>query len=86
MKLKDMIPQVRYIVTKNGNTLKKGDRIWIDFDGALMNVQAGGWLMPQEWKRLKNEVEFDKAYYEKEIEKLQAKINICKELIKKHGD
>lgn len=85
MKLKEMIPEVRYVVTKGGSTLNKGDRIWLDFDGSLMSLQGGGWLMPQEWRLFRNEVEFDTAYYEKEIEKHRAKIELCESLIKKYG-
>ena len=85
MKLKEMMPEVRYIVTKGGSTLRKGENVWLDFDGSLMCLQGGGWLMPQEWRLLRNEVEFDVAYYEKEIEKMQAKIEICRSLIAKYG-
>jgi len=85
MKLKDMIPELRYVVTKGGLTLQKGDNIWLDFDGSLMSLQGGGWLYAQEWKRLRNEVEFDVPYYEKEIEKNQAAIKTYKRLIKRHG-
>lgn len=85
MKLKEMIPEVRYVVTKGGSTLQKGDNIWLDFDGSLMCLQGGGWLMPQEWRLLRNEVELDTTYYEKEIDKYRAKIKLCEGLIKKYG-
>lgn len=85
MKLKEMVPEVRYIVTKGGSTLNKGENIWLDFDGSLMCPQGGGWLMPNEWRLLRNDVELDVAYYEKEIEKMQAKIKICRSLIAKYG-
>ena len=65
MKLREMEPGVRYIVTKNGSTLLKGDRIRLEKDGALMCTDAGGWLNPSDWKRLRNEIEIDKEYYKK---------------------
>ena len=84
MNLKDMVPEIRYVVVTRGRTLQKGDNVWLDFDGSLMCLQGGGWLMPQEWRRLRNKVEFDKEYYEKSIEKLKAKIRLCEHLIEKY--
>jgi len=86
MKLKDMVPEIRYVVVTGGTTLQKGDNIWLDFDGSLMCLPVGGWLMPQEWGRLRNDVEFDKEYYTKSIEKLKAKIRICEQLIAKYTE
>lgn len=59
MKLKEMKVGIPYIVTKGGSTLHKGDRIRLDKSGDLMNKNAGGWLKPHEWHRLRNEVRVD---------------------------
>lgn len=84
MKLKDMVPGVRYVVIKGGCTLEKGDKVWIDADKNLMSSTGGGWLPSEEWKRLRNEVKFDAEHYKKEIEKLQARIKICEDFIEQH--
>lgn len=85
MKLKEMIPDLWYVVTKGGSTLRKGENIKLNHDGYLSCPNGGGVLLPFEWKRLRNEVEFNTAYYEKEIKKFQDMIQIRKNLIKKYG-
>lgn len=85
MKLKEMIPEIRYVVTKGGSTLQEGETVWIEPDGSLMSPDGYGWLEHDDWKLLRNEVEFNMAYYEKEIEKHRAKIKMCEGLIKKYG-
>lgn len=64
MKLKDMEPNIRYVVTKGGTTLFKGDVIWIEeLKGNLKSKQTGGWLIYDDWKYLRNEVEISTKYY-----------------------
>lgn len=90
MKLRDMDKGIHYVVIKGGSTLAKGDDVWLDEDGLLYCGSAAGWLNPSEWRRLRNEVVFNVAYYQKQIVSLtaifNAKIKRCETLIEKHGE
>ena len=65
MRLNEAKKGTRYIVTTNGQTLRKGDHIYFEKDDCLVCKEAGGWLLKEDWKRLRNQIEVDWEYYNK---------------------
>lgn len=74
MKLKDMKVGVRYVVTKGGLTLFVGEHVCLRKDGCLESEEAMGWLIPDEWSKLRNEIKLDVEYYHKKKARLQEEI------------
>lgn len=74
MKLQDMKEGRQYVVTTGGPraTLRKGDRVRREHDDCLDT--GHGWLTPDHWRRLRNEVELDVVAYEKMIASYEEKI------------
>jgi hypothetical protein len=60
MKASDMQPGLRYIVTKaskNGE-FQIGDRVQLEDDGAISNVDAGGWMAVEDVPEATESAEF----------------------------
>lgn len=77
MRLSEMEPGVRYIVTKcaKRGSLKVGDRVSVLKDKTLMNHTFRGWQEEGEWKRIRvAEVEPDRKYYEAQIAWCRARL------------
>ena len=67
IKLKDMIPNIAYVVATNGITLKIGDHILKEADGCIMCKEAHGFLTPDDWRYLRNKVVVDREYYREKL-------------------
>lgn len=81
IKLKDMRVGIPYVVVKGGQSLDVGDRVVMDKSRCIICQSAGGWLVPEDWKRLKNRVEVDVGFINRKILKLQEEIKHWSSLI-----
>jgi hypothetical protein len=81
--LKDMVPGIWYKVVTNGSTLFIGDTVKLDLkDNSIICAEAGGWLIEEDWKRLRNKVEINREYYKERIQSLESEIEKIKELLR----
>jgi hypothetical protein len=81
--LKDMVPGIWYKVVTNGSTLFKGDTVKLDpKDNSIICAEAGGWLLKEDWKRLRNKVEINREYYKRKTQSLESEIEKIKELLR----
>lgn len=81
--LKDMVPGIWYKIITNGSTLFKGDSVKLEScDNSIICADAGGWLVKEDWKRLRNKVEINREYYKERIQSLESEIEKIKELLR----
>lgn len=77
MKLKEMLPEIPYIVTKGSpGTFSLGDHVRMEDDGAICCKEAHGWLGKEDWRNLRTKVRID-------IETLEKRVSDARHLLAK---
>jgi len=61
-KFKELEVGVHYVAITNGSTVYKGEHVYLESDGCLVNEDSGGWLVPP--IKIRNLFAVDCDYYD----------------------